>query len=80
MYSLTNLNLKLLIEFGTMGYCFLKENDVGENLLQLITSFSSDRFERVIFYSQTLDWKTICTVVPQGSIFEPLSFIIYIYI
>ena len=78
MYSLTYLNLKLLIEFGKMDYCFLKQNDVGESLLQLITSFSSDRFQRVIFYSQTLDWKTLCTVVPQGSILEPLSFIIYI--
>ena len=56
----------------------LKQNGVSGNLFQLIKSFLSGRFQRVLLNGQTSDWETIQAGVPQGSILGPLFFIIYI--
>ena len=48
------------------------------NLFQLIKSFLSVRFQRVLLNGQTSDWETIQAGVPQGSILGPLFFLIYI--
>ena len=58
----------------------MKQNGVSGNLFQLIKSFRSGRFQRVLFNSQTSDWEIIQERVPLGSILGPLFFLIYIYI
>ena len=56
----------------------LKQNGVNENLVQLIKSFLSGRFQRVLLNGQTSDWETAQAVVPQGSMLGLLFFLIYI--
>ena len=56
----------------------LKQNGVNENLVQLIKSFLSGRFQRVLLNGQTSDWETVQAVVPQGSMLGLLFFLIYI--
>ena len=45
----------------------LKKNNVSGNLFQLIKSFLSGRFQRVLLNGQTSDWETRQAGVPQGS-------------
>ena len=61
-----------------MGYYLNEKNSVSGNLFQLIKSFLSGRFQRVLLNGQTSDWETIQAGVPQGSILGPLFFLIYI--
>ena len=56
----------------------LEKNGVSGNLFQLIESFLSDRFQRVLPNGQRSDWETIQAGVPQDSILGPLFFLIYI--
>ena len=56
----------------------VKQNGVSGNLLGLIKSFLSDRVQRVTLNGKTSDWECIRAGVPQGSILEPLFFLIYI--
>ena len=56
----------------------LESKGVSGNLFQLIKSFLSGRFQRVLLNGQTSDWETIQAGVPQGSILGPLFFLIYI--
>ena len=58
----------------------MKSNGVSGNLFQLIKSFLTGRFQRVLLYGQTSDWGTIQARVPQGSILGSLFFHVYIYI
>ena len=53
-----------------MGIC-------GEHL-GLIDSFLSDRFPGVLLNGQTSKWSQIKAGVPQGSVLEPLLFLVYI--
>ena len=62
---------ELLFEF--------KQNGVSENFFQLIKSFLSGRFHRVLLNGQTPDWGAIQAGVSQGSMLRPLFFS-YIYI
>ena len=56
----------------------LKQNGVSRNLFQLITSFLSGRFQRVLLNGQISNLETIQAGAPQGSYLEPLFFLIYI--
>ena len=51
---------------------------ISGNLLKLIKSFLSNRFQRVLLNGQTSDWASIRAGVPQGSILGPLFFLVYI--
>ena len=55
----------------------LKQNGVSGNLFQLIKSFLSGRFQRILLSGQTSDWETIQAGAPLGSILGPLFFLIY---
>ena len=59
----------LLLKFKKIG--------VSGNLFQLIKSFLSGRFQRVLLNEQKWDWETIQAGVLQGLILEPLFFLIY---
>ena len=52
--------------------------EVSDSLLKLIQNFLTNRFQRVLFNSQTSEWLPVKAVVPQGSILVPLFFLIYI--
>ena len=58
----------------------LKLNQYGilENLLRLIKCFLKNRKQRVVLNGQTSSWTNVLAGVPQGSILDPLFFLIYI--
>ena len=47
-------------------------------MYNLIESFLSDRFQRVVLNGQNSKWEKISAGVPQGSILGPILFLIYI--
>ena len=51
---------------------------ISGNLLTLMESFLSERYQRVLLNGQSSEWATINAGVPQGSILGPLLFLIYI--
>ena len=59
------------------GLLFIfKQNGVSRNLFQLVTSFLSDKYQRVLLNGQTSKWETIQAGAPQGSILGPIFFLI----
>ena len=55
----------------------LKQNGVEGKALNIIKSFLADRVQRVVLDGQTSDWVPIEAGVPQGSILDPLLFLVY---
>ena len=56
----------------------LKQNGISGNLLNIFEDFLRNRKPRVVLNGETSNWKNIHAGVPQGSILEPLLFLIYI--
>ena len=51
---------------------------ISRNLLSLLKSFLSNRFQRVVLNGQYSSWSSVLAGVLQGSILGPLLFLIYI--
>ena len=56
----------------------LTQNDISGELLNTLTDFLDNRTQRVILNGQYSSFAKVEAGVPQGSIFGPLLFLIYI--
>ena len=56
----------------------LNQNGISGNLLKLLRDFLSCRKQRVVLNDQHSSWDNVTAGVPQGSVLEPLLFLIYI--
>ena len=56
----------------------LKSMDISGELYNLLESYLSGRFQRVLLNGQSSSWKPVLADVPQGSILGPLLFLVYI--
>ena len=56
----------------------LERIGISGNLLSLLNSFLSNRFQRVVINGQYSSWSPVLAGVSQGSILEALLFVIYI--
>ena len=56
----------------------LKQNGFDGILLSLLTSYLTNRKQRVVLNGTSSDWEVIESGVPQGSVLGPLLFLIYI--
>ena len=54
------------------------QNGISGNPLDLLSSFLSDRKQRVFLNGQTSEWRNVTAGIPQGSILGPLLLLIYI--
>ena len=55
----------------------MQSNGVFGDLLTIISSFLSQRQQRVILNRQFSEWHEVSAGVPQGSVLGPLFFLIY---
>ena len=61
------------------GFIFkLEQNGISRDLLNIRINFLSNRKQRVVLNGQVSVWASVNAGVPQGSILDPLSFLIYI--
>ena len=61
------------------GFIFkLEQNGISRDLLSIRIYFLSNRKRRVVLDGQVSAWASVNAGVPQGSILDPLSFLIYI--
>ena len=55
----------------------LKSIGVGGSVLSTCTEFLSDSRQRVVVDGAASEWIPIVSVTPQGSVFDPLLFILF---
>ena len=54
-------------------------NDIGNDVINRIEKWLTYRRQRLIVEGEILNWKSVLSGVPQGYIFGPILFLIYIY-
>ena len=56
----------------------LNLNGISGHLLNLLSGFLDERYQRTVLNGKSSDWKQITAGVPQGSVLGALLFLIYI--
>ena len=56
----------------------LKAHGIGDSIIDWIEQWLTDRRQRVVVDGEVLNWKSVLSGVPQGSVLGPLLFLIYI--
>ena len=56
----------------------LKSMGISDAFLELVKSFLTNRFKKVVLNGQTSEWLLVKAGVPQGSNLGPLFLLIYI--
>ena len=56
----------------------LKQNGIEGNLLNIFTDYLSSRHQRVVLNGTRSPWLPLKSGVPQGSVLDPLLFLVYI--
>ena len=69
-----------MIKFDTRVFIIfkLKQNGISGELLSVFSDFSKDRKQKVTLKAKVSSWADVNAGVPQGSIFGPLPFLVYI--
>ena len=58
----------------------LKTYGVNGKVLNLLTNYLHERYQRVVLNGQTSSWELLKFGLPQGSVLGPLFFFIYIWV
>ena len=56
----------------------LKAHGIGNGMINWIEKWLIDRRQRVVVDGEVSNWKAVLSGVPQGSVLEPILFLIYI--